>query len=111
MVEGAGPDPDKSRHDWNRALLNAERIRKACGPTATVVLISHATKAGVMAGSAALLQGCFMVAELRGKADDGAISTLKCTRLKTGSFDDIPLRFREVTPERWGHTLVIEPGA
>lgn len=108
MVEGAGADPDKSRHDWNRALLSAERLRKACGPTATVVLISHSTKSGVMAGSAALLQGCFMVAELRGRAGDGATSLLHCTRLKTGTFPDVPLRFREVAPEGFPHTLVID---
>lgn len=96
---GTAAEGETNATEANRALMNAERIRKATG--AAVVLVNHPTKptshtrSGTprasknMRGSAAFKQGSRMVARLEGMADAGATVTLTCEKLKGKKFGPI----------------------
>lgn len=61
-----------------------------------------------IAHSAAFKQGLYMVAELKGRADDGTTVRLSCSKLKTRHFDPVTLRFREVMLPDGRHTLAVD---
>ena len=105
IVEGnRSDDGEKDNTEINRALLAAERIRRAT--KAAVLLIHHPTKGGAVRGGSALEQGVRMSAVLSGRADDGASVTLTCRKLKSGKFAPITRKAREIGLENGERALV-----
>lgn len=106
IIEGnRSSEGEKDGTEMNRALRNADSIRRATG--AAVVLVHHTTKdRQTFRGSAAFGQGVYMMARMTGVADDGATVTLSCVKLKTRKFSPIVLTGREVCPEGGDPALV-----